>query len=290
MNNIPLNLKAAQSALAELRSRGESPKSLALKRRQRACNFVNEFRFAPSRHIDMAGCEPGFLKRETRVRYGLANLLEEEGLLRSFEGGGRFGKFFTLTPKGQDFCYDPGVFNAFDPSNLGNTSVDHLLAVQRFTLEALGNDFVKLFSGERGHGANRKGAKRPDAVFSTTNEQDWAIEVERSKKKGREFDQFVEACVDHRQNGFAAVVVAFESKSLQTYYVKQFQECAASVRSWSQDGYRDWTWERRSIDPKSWMGVYFAMVDNAWGSFFRPVVPAGFEEVPMPEELGEWYW
>ena len=290
MNNSPLNLHAAQAALAELRSRGESPKSLALKRRQRVCNFVREFRFAPARHIDMAGCEPGFLDRGTRVKYGLATQLEQEGLLQGFDGGGRFGKLFSLTPKGQDFCFDPGVFRAFDPAKIGDKSVDHVLAVQRFTLEAWGHDFMSGFSVERGHGATRKGSKRHDAIFYCPNDEEWAVEVERNRKKNREFDLFMEACVDHKRNGYNAIVVAFESKSLQNYYKKQFLESAASVRSWSQDVYGDWNWERRGIDPKLWLGVYFTTVDDAWGSFFRPVVPAGFEEVPMPDGLGSEFW
>jgi hypothetical protein len=284
MNNGPHNLRAAQAALTKLHARGDSPKTLKTAKRQRACSFIDEFQFASGRHVDMAGCEPGFLERGTRIKYGLASQLEDEGLLRSFDGGGRFGKLYTLTPRGKDLCFEFSPFKIFDPAKFGNKTIDHTLAAQRFTLRALGHNFTSWFKGDRGNGGDSKGSKRPDIIFNRENGEFWAIEIERSAKKGRELDSFVEACVDYKRNEYDGIIIAFESDSLQGYYANQFRERVSSVKSWSHEEGEGWSCERYDINPSIWSRVFFVMVDD-WETFFRPVVPKGFENVPMPEGL-----
>ncbi len=284
MSNFPHNLRSAQATLAALHSRGESPKSLGYKKRKRVCNFVDEFRFAPGRHIDMVGCEPGFLQRGTRIKYGLADQLQEEGLLRGFNGGGRFGKLYTLTPRGQDLCDRFSPFKGFDPAKIGEKMVDHILAAQRFTLKALGHNFMTHFEGERGHGGDRRGSKRPDIIFHRSGGERWGVEIERNPKKGRELDQFIEACIDHKRYDYDGIIVSFEAEALLASYTKKFKACETSVRSWSQDSYDDWICERCDVNSSVWSGIIFGMVDD-WEMFTRPVVPRGCEDVPMPEGL-----
>lgn len=125
---------------------------------------------------------------------------EAEGLVRrsefSFEGARIY--LWGITPHGIALSFgeseDYEEYPHFDPSRLSLTTVPHHLDTQRIRLELEGKDWTSWQTCDRGEFLRRtKAAHRPDGIITSPTSEMIAIEVERTIKTKKRYQQIITA-------------------------------------------------------------------------------------------------
>lgn len=190
---------------------------------------------------------------------GWAALAVKRKLLRSIENeSGSPSKLFLLADRGLELaeCYATQLLEheGNDHCRVNMSLVRHNLLTQSLTSNALAKRHIVDFLSEHQLWvADRRLAKRPDAVWVMKSGVRLAIEVELSAKWGRRLDEFVGAIVgalardnDHRQ--FDQVLIATYSKAICERYRAAFA-AGAPLRTWLKDARGHWAVQRQDEVP-----------------------------------------
>lgn len=123
--------------------------------------------------------------------------MEGEGLLRRHRIEGLGGGTLTLwgiTAHGQAVAFDPGteapVAAYFEPGRLAEITVRHALDLQRLRMQAERAGWKNWTNGDR-LPELLKGGKRPDAIAISPGGRRTAIEVERTIKTSKRYEQIL---------------------------------------------------------------------------------------------------
>jgi hypothetical protein len=140
-------------------------------------------------------------------QYGRVKKLIERGLLRvqNSKAGGFDGvpkQIVTLTLAGLDYAerHSEEMYRyrwAKDPSGLNQNHLLHDLIAQVLTISNLQEGRILGFEPESRYSEkNQMGKKKPDVIWLMPEEKRWGLEVELTKKTGRDAHTFVSRVVD----------------------------------------------------------------------------------------------
>lgn len=121
--------------------------------------------------------------------------MEAEGLLRRHQVQGLGGGSVTLwgiTPHGQGLAFELGTEEPlsayFEPQRVAEQTIRHGLDLQRVRVRLEQAQWTGWQNGDR-LTALLKGGKRPDAMVTSPSGERWAIEIERTIKTTKRYEQ-----------------------------------------------------------------------------------------------------
>lgn len=199
--NSPEEKAAFQERMSKARDLalgGLSPRAAGELRVQKILNWVYAFEKSTIPVLEKVGGSN---------QYGKVQKLIERGFLRvqNSKAGGFDGvskKIVTLTVAGLDYVerHTDQMYRyrwAKDPSGLNQNHLLHDLIAQILTISNLQQGRIEGFEPESRSGAkNQIGKKKPDVIWLMPEEKRWGLEVELTKKTGRDAHTFVSRVVD----------------------------------------------------------------------------------------------
>ena len=177
---------------------GLSPRAAGEQRVQKILHWVYSFEKSTIPILEKVGGSN---------QYGKVQKLIERGFLRvqNSKAGGFDGvskKIVTLTVAGLDYVerHTDEMYRyrwAKDPSGLNQNHLLHDLIAQILTVTNLQQGRIKGFEPEsRSNEKNLIGKKKPDVIWHMDAKKRWGLEVELTKKTGRDAHTFVSRVVD----------------------------------------------------------------------------------------------
>ncbi len=177
---------------------GLSPRAVGELRAQKMLNWVYAFEKSTIPVLEKVGGSN---------QYGKVQKLIDRGLLRAqnSKNGGYDGvskKILTLTLMGLDYVerHTEEIYRyrwAQDPSGLNQNHLLHDLIGQILTITNLEQGRIVGFEPESKIGQkNQIGIKKPDVIWEMVNGERWGVEIELTKKTGRDADTFVSRVVN----------------------------------------------------------------------------------------------
>lgn len=177
---------------------GRSPREAGEIRVQKILHWVYAFEKSTIPILERVGASN---------QYGKVQKLIERGFLRvqNSKAGGFDGvskKIVTLTLAGLDYVerHSEEIYRyrwAKDPSGLNQNHLLHDLIAQILTVSNLQEGRILGFEPEsRCNEKNQIGKKKPDVIWLMPEEKRWGLEVELTKKTGRDAHAFVSRTVD----------------------------------------------------------------------------------------------
>ena len=164
----------------------------ALQKRAQVLRFLRQEIWSSQ---DILGGVMGVESR-TAAHKNLARM-EDEGLLRRhrFEGlGGGSITLWGITSHGQALAFDPvsemPVASYFEPNRVAEITIRHTLDLQRLRMQGERAGWKDWINGDR-LPELLKGGKRPDAIATSPTGLKTAIEIERTIKTPKRYEQIL---------------------------------------------------------------------------------------------------
>lgn len=213
---------------------------------------------------DILGVVMGVTSR-TAAHKNLARM-EAEGLLRRHKVEGLGGGSVTLwgiTSHGQAMAFDPlseaPVASYFEPGKVAEITIRHALDLQRLRLQGEHAGWTDWVNGDR-LSELLKGAKRPDAIAVSPAGLKTAIEVERTIKTSKRYEQIL-----------ASYLMSLKAEQVnQVIWLTPTQDMAARLRAIVL-GVQSVTIQKQrfAIEPNKHHGRLSFMSYGSWGQSVR---------------------
>lgn len=191
---------------------------------------------------------------------GWAAAAERRGLLQSVRTvSGVPPRLYMLTAEGLALAEQHAqlllAYPEVDPARVNQSLLRHNLLVQSLTVAEVTAKRIASFRSERELSCgDRRGVKRPDAIWNLPSGTRVAIELELTAKWGRTLDEFVRALVRglqgdaNTETAFDRVAVITPSPAIAERY-KAALTAGAPMRTWFKDQRGAWRVERQESVP-----------------------------------------
>ena len=200
------------------------------------------------------------VESRTAAHKNLARL-EDEGLIRRHRVDGLGGGSITLwgiTSHGQALAFDPvsetPVASYFEPTRVAEITIRHALDLQRLRLEGERAGWRDWVNGDR-LPELLKGGKRPDAMATSPAGLKTAIEIERTIKTSKRYEQIL-----------SSYLMALKSEQIhQVVWLSPTEDLALRLRAIVL-GIRSVTIQKQrfAVDPQKHHGRLFFLGYRQW--------------------------